>query len=422
MTVRYALARNCFNAAGRFTAHQNRATNSLIATRALSLGPSVTDRTPSSSENTHTAVSSSPRLNSTMTTPPRLAPSSPSPFYFNSDLRRRKARRRKHSPVQQQHPHTPATVTGQLLPVTARHIAQNIDLFSVLKRVFSGTRAPSKQKIFGNKYFVLEMPTTIHSKPSYVAVFKFGSIVALNVSPRDLDVWIKEIKHMHVKDPALSGFERKENYGILIDDSQQAFDISSTSRENAEENMLVADENVVVTGDMCIVPELDMNGVAVISNIMAQTVALDSYNELVDGLLSNFAEINSKVTETGKFTQTDKDFLFKSVAQNNSIFIDMISRVRIKDRSDMAWHYAKYEKIHSGMKQEFEIDDRFDHIEFKLNLIQQNAKFFLEVLQHQKSNSLEWIIVALISVECAIMCIDMTGMGEPLFKALSSLF
>ncbi|GAX17190.1 hypothetical protein FisN_10Lh038 [Fistulifera solaris] len=369
-----------------------------------------------------------------MTTPPRFAPSSPSPFYFNSDLRRRKARRTKHSPVQQQHHHhhqqqqqqqssltsAPAddAVTGQLLPVTARHIAQNIDLFSVLKRVFSGTRAPTKQKVFGNKYFVLEMPTTIPSKPSYVAVFKFGSIVALNVSPRDLDVWIQEIKQMHVKDPALSGFERKENYGILVDASQSAFDVSTA---HADDNLVVAEENVVVTGDMCIVPELDVNGVAVIANIMAQTVALDSYNELVDGLLSNFAEINAKVTETGKFTQADKDFLFRSVAQNNSIFIDMISRVRIKDRSDMAWHYAKYEKIHSGMKQEFEIDDRFDHIEFKLNLIQQNAKFFLEVLQHQKSNSLEWIIVALISVECVIMCIDMTGMGEPLFKTLSSI-
>jgi uncharacterized Rmd1/YagE family protein len=65
-----------------------------------------------------------------------------------------------------------------------------------------------------------------------------------------------------------------------------------------------------------------------------------------------------------------------------------------------------------------EIDDRFDQIEYKLNLIQQNAKFFLEVMQSQKSNSLEWIIVLLIGVECVIMCIDMSGMGEPFFKSL----
>jgi hypothetical protein len=59
-----------------------------------------------------------------------------------------------------------------------------------------------------------------------------------------------------------------------------------------------------------------------------------------------------------------------------------------------------------------EIDDRFENIEFKLNLIQQNAKFFLEVLHHQKSNNLEWIIAILILAECILMCIEMSGLGE----------
>jgi hypothetical protein len=59
-----------------------------------------------------------------------------------------------------------------------------------------------------------------------------------------------------------------------------------------------------------------------------------------------------------------------------------------------------------------EIDDRFENIEFKLNLIQQNAKFFLEVLHHQKSNNLEWIIAILILLECILMCIEMSGLGE----------
>jgi uncharacterized Rmd1/YagE family protein len=177
-----------------------------------------------------------------------------------------------------------------------------------------------------------------------------------------------------------------------------------------------------VTGDHCVVPELDMNGVAVISTIMAQTVALDSYNDTVDGLLANFAEINATVAKTGQFTPSHKDFLLRTVAQNNSIFIDMISRVRIKDRSDTAWNLIKYEDIHYGMKEEFEIDDRFDQIEFKLNLIQQNAKFFLEMLQDKKSNFLEWTIVVLICFECVLMCVEMSGKGEEVFKSLPQLF
>jgi hypothetical protein len=96
----------------------------------------------------------------------------------------------------------------------------------------------------------------------------------------------------------------------------------------------------------------------------------------------------------------------------------MISKLRIKDRSDTAWNLTKYESVWYGMRDEFEMDDRFDAMEFKLKLIEQNATFFVNALQSQKSNTLEWIIVVLIAVECLIMLGDMTGMGEAVVGTL----
>ena len=114
-------------------------------------------------------------------------------------------------------------------------------------------------------------------------------------------------------------------------------------------------------------------------------------------------------------------YVFSSVAQNNSIFIDMVSKLGIKDRSDTAWNLSQYEDIHEGMKEEFEIYTRFKDIEFKLNLIQENAKFFLEVLHNQKSNTLEWIIIVLILFECILMCLEMSGLGPEFFQTVSEL-
>ena len=51
-------------------------------------------------------------------------------------------------------------------------------------------------------------------------------------------------------------------------------------------------------------------------------------------------------------------------------------------------------------------------------MIQQNAKFFLEVMSAQKSNTLEWVIIVLISFECALMILDMSGWGEQLLSGL----
>jgi len=158
--------------------------------------------------------------------------------------------------------------------------------------------------------------------------------------------------------------------------------------------------------------------VAVISKIMASSVALDSYADTVDELLAAFSTINSQVKSTGEFSPMDKETLFKVVAQNNSLMMNIIGKLGIKDKSDIAWELAEYESVYEGMKKEFEIEDRFDNIEFKLNIIQSNAKFFLEVLAHQKSTSLEWIIVVLIAFESILMILEMSGHGEKIFSGL----
>ncbi len=253
---------------------------------------------------------------------------------------------------------------------------------------------------------VVQLPPEQHpiegKQPTrFVAVFRFGSAVFFNVSPRDIADLIWRIKQCG-KDPYLSGNERKEIFCVHVQPD-------------------ISEDDDVVTGEYCVVQELNLKSVDVISNVMAQSVALDSYNDTVDELLANFETINDKVTAGERsLTTADRDQMFRAVARNNSIFIEMVSKVGLKDRSDTAWNLSQYEDIHDGMKEEFDIDQRFEHIEFKLNLIQQNAKFFLEVMAHQKSNSLEWIIIVLISFECILMCMDMSGAGPVVFEYFSS--
>lgn len=73
------------------------------------------------------------------------------------------------------------------------------------------------------------------------------------------------------------------------------------------------------------------------------------------------------------------------------------------------------------MKEEFEIEQRFDNIELKLDMIQQNAKFFLEILHNQKTNTLEWVIIVLIAFECGLMVLEMSGLGASLFEAMPQI-
>ena len=375
-------------------------------------------------------------------------------------------------------------------PVRAIHVGQSIDLAKVISKVFV---AKAQRKLMEKLSVVVQLqPLPVDpsssspyhhrhhhftdQRPRFVAVFRYGSVVFFNVSPREAADLLSEIKQ-YTTQPVLSGSELKENYCVTVMPNLvvQPGSMTTTSRYHhryythqsyeqyqelqfAYNNSIASDdygekvgvegmddlsasppsqppspppEVDVVTGDHCVVPELNLKAVDVISSTIAQSVALDSYNDTVDSLLSKFEKVNKSQTsvpvhESNNSLRSrmrrlwsgekpnrkepstlDRDELFRAVAQNNSIFIDMVSKVGIKDRIDTAWNMSQYEDISEGMREEFDIDQRFEHLEFKLNLIQENAKFFLEVLAHQKSNSLEIIIIVLILFECILMIAEM---------------
>mmetsp|Transcript_32789 Transcript_32789/g.37299 ORF Transcript_32789/g.37299 Transcript_32789/m.37299 type:complete len:461 (-) Transcript_32789:134-1516(-) len=311
-----------------------------------------------------------------------------------------------------------------LIPVKAIHASQTIHIVNVFSKVF-GAMSIKNHKFYRNSLIVqlnnntdpatnnaMDDSNNNNTAPKFVAIYRFGSIVFFNLSPREVRKLNEAIKKQGTG--AISaGFERDESFQVAIEPN---YLFVKGGREQM--NMAATMDAHVVNGDFCVVPTLDFNSTAIISNIMAQSVALDSYSDIVDELLTNFANVNSSVTKTGNFTQIEKESLFRIVSQNNSVFIDMVSKIGVKDRSETAWNLSQYEQIHEGLREEFEIESRFKHIEFKLDLIQQNAKFFLEVLHSQKSNSLEWCILVLILFECVLMITEMSGLGESFFGGI----
>lgn len=60
-----------------------------------------------------------------------------------------------------------------------------------------------------------------------------------------------------------------------------------------------------------------------------------------------------------------------------------------------------------GLRKDFELDYRFKDLSLKLDVVKDNCKFFLEILQNKKSTKLEWIIIILIAAEIGIGLIDL---------------
>ncbi|CAI5995210.1 unnamed protein product [Closterium sp. NIES-64] len=121
--------------------------------------------------------------------------------------------------------------------------------------------------------------------------------------------------------------------------------------------------------DYVAVRQLDVNNIRVISSILGQSVALDHYARKVDEMVNTFSELNRGMEQSGTFTMTRKK-LFQLVAAANTTLADVILRIGLLERSDTAWRHAEYSKIWEFLRDDFELDERFESLDFKLNIIQ----------------------------------------------------
>jgi len=105
--------------------------------------------------------------------------------------------------------------------------------------------------------------------------------------------------------------------------------------------------------------------------------------------------------KTGTFTMKQEK-LFQLVGKANSNLADVILKLGLFERSDIAWKNANYAQIWEYLRDEYELTQRFGSLDFKLKFVEHNVRYFLEILQNRKSDFLEWLIIILISAEIVI--------------------
>jgi len=280
---------------------------------------------------------------------------------------------------------TSHVAVDRYLPVNAFHLGRRIDLEEL------GKEFPNRPHLSQKDSLIISLmkkpePGQTNDVPfseCYMVAFKYGSVVFFNLDSTKRDKYL-EMASKHTK--GKSKIPRVEEYGVVV---RSALEGWSTFEQ-----------------DHLLLKRLDINNIRVMSTVLAHTVALDHYSGQVDSMLDVFSSLNQMMEKTGDLTIKKKK-LFQLIATNNTTLTDVITKLRLLERSDPAWRYAQYGKIWEGLRQEFEIEERFETLDLKLNLVQNNIKFFLEVLQNRKSDTLEWIIIILISGEICVSIYDL---------------
>lgn len=245
----------------------------------------------------------------------------------------------------------------------------------------------------------LALPGNLSSrraKDRWIVYFDYGAVVYFNCDQQLISTLSKHATRF-CQDP----FEMRHHEEELLLISNPALDKWSQLAENT------------IT-----VREIDHINIHVIAGVLAQTVALEHYERQIEAILSEFEKLNTAVEKKGPRgalfgigigdKQTERQQhkkLFKIVATNNTLLIDLVSKLRVIDRKrpgDAAWSYTRYHTMWESLVEDFELNERFNNLNFKLEIIQHNTKFFLEVLGTHKGERMEWYIIILIAMELAI--------------------
>ncbi|CAO2826213.1 unnamed protein product [Amaranthus hypochondriacus] len=276
------------------------------------------------------------------------------------------------------------------IPVRAFFFSTSVDLKSLVDQNKSNFIPPSSRM---TNYVVLKFgnlkpePNGVGASLSgsncgYMVVFQYGSIVLFNVRDHEVDGYLKIVE--------------RHASGLLPEMRKDEFEV----REKPNQSTWMQ-----AGLDHIILQYLNIDGIRTIGSVLGQSIALDYYVRQVDGMVAEFTDINRAMEKTGTFTMERKK-LFQLVGKANSNLADVILKLGLFERSDIAWKDAKYAQIWEYLRDEFELTQRFASLDFKLKFVEHNIRFLQEILQNRKSDFLEWLIIILIGAEILISVYD----------------
>lgn len=197
-----------------------------------------------------------------------------------------------------------------------------------------------------------------------------------------------------------------------IDRKEMGRQLRSFSRSGEEEVGIVLAETpsedylVIIDSDM---PEsvefddvrlksLNIDRLLMVFHTVAQSVAIDFLDRQVEDAMQRFERIHLNLSKRGTLVATTKEVL-QTIGMRGNIVNLVVGQLSLLDKPDIAWEDKEAETLIINLRKNFELDDRFNSLKFKLEFIEDSSELILDILQHRRANFLEITVIMLIAFE-----------------------
>lgn len=145
-------------------------------------------------------------------------------------------------------------------------------------------------------------------------------------------------------------------------------------------------------------PDLNIDFIQIIGLNLAQSVALDHYQEMTDRLLENTSKLSNELELTGRIKPSRKN-LAKFIGKTMNLKNRIAENLYIFETPALAWSEESLALLDEKLNKELDFKNRHLSIHHSIDIVKENLEFFIDMLQHKHSSLLEWIIIILILFE-----------------------
>jgi uncharacterized Rmd1/YagE family protein len=207
-----------------------------------------------------------------------------------------------------------------------------------------------------------------------IYAFSFGVLLFIDVNAQERSAEIDNLAR-HLK---IDLSERTVTEEFLV---EQIF----SEKPRAEFNRLVIDR---------VTPER----LAVLALIVAQSASMEYYEGVVSDYKSRVLEVAKKVAATGSVRMSPRK-LNKLVGEALSMRHEVVGVLHMLDKPDIIWEDAVMDKLYEEIRASFDLPDRFQALEYKLQAIQDSLVLLVETVRDSRLYGADVLIIILIVIE-----------------------
>lgn len=251
--------------------------------------------------------------------------------------------------------------------VRALYVGERIDLRSFAKSSRVVAQQPVTMPIDGGGIVVL---------------YRYGACVFFDTEAVDQERFLA-VLGPNIEQP----YKRPENEEVLIS-------VSSKKKEGME------------GGATVILKDTSGERLQVVAAALGKSVALAQYETDVASTFDHIEPIAAQLEKTGRVGR-DVRLLLRHIGRALQNEHKMVARVEVIERPELLWEYPELEQLYLRLEDEFELSERAEILDRKLELISRTVSTTLDVLQTQRGLRVEWYIVALIVFEILLSIYDL---------------